>query len=266
MFARELAASSEFSGLKALYISLLGFPAIGLQMRSRRILPHVERALERARESNPEATLCDAGCGRGAFCFDLATRYPEALVTGLEYEPDLIDSCKDTSKALGLGNTTFLRWDIRDELEGGPWDVVVNIETLEHIDDHEKAAANLFQAVKPGGRLICHVPSYWSVIFGWKRVNIDVPGHVRPGYHGEELVELLEGVGFEVEHWESTYGPIETWCQRFSYIVTGAAMKRAGLYALLYPFLLVLALAGQLTHPGRDGTNVLAVARRPEES
>ncbi|MCA8939142.1 MAG: hypothetical protein KDB07_05015, partial [Planctomycetes bacterium] len=81
-------------------------------------------------------------------------------------------------------------------------------------------------------------------------------------YHVDDLVELLQGAGFKVDDWTSTYGSLETFCQRFSYWITGAAMKRAGLYALIYPVLRVIAFFGGLGNPGKKGTNVLAVATK----
>lgn len=262
---REQSLSPSFGALTSLYIRLLGFPAIGLQMRGRRILPHVRRAVKQlqAQPGTESLKLCDAGSGRGAFSFALARAFPNLQVTGLEYEEHLISHCEGIKAESGLNNVRFQRWDITKPLEGGPWDVVVNIETLEHIDDHESAARNLYEAVAPGGILVCHVPSYYSRMFGKESVNIDVPGHVRPGYHGPDLLELLQNVGFEVSDWTSTYGSLETWCQRFSYRVTGAAMKNAGLYSLLFPFLRVIGWIGGCFNPGKGGTNVLVVARKP---
>ena len=51
---------------------------------------------------------------------------------------------------------------------------------------------DLLHALRPGGRLVVHVPGYerrW-ILFG-RRVNFDVPGHVRPGYQADELVGKL---------------------------------------------------------------------------
>lgn len=264
---REQALSPEFSGLQALYIKLLGFPTIGLQMRGRRILPVVEREVRRARERHARSiTICDAGCGRGTFSFALAASFPDCQIVGLEYERALVEQCRAIAERLGCPNCTFRQWDITRPLEGGPWDVVLNIETLEHVEAHEKAVSNLYEATRPGGVLICHVPSYHSRMFGAARPNIDVPGHVRLGYHGPDLVDMLRSTGFEVDRWESTYGSLETLCQRTSYAITGAAMRNASLYALVYPQLRLLACLGGCFSPGQTGTNVLAVARRPGPS
>ena len=51
--------------------------------------------------------------------------------------------------------------------------------------------ARLRTALRPGGRLIVHVPGHdrrWLLFR--RRVNFDVPGHVRPGYRAEELSSI----------------------------------------------------------------------------
>jgi hypothetical protein len=95
-----------------------------------------------------------------------------------------------------------------------------------------------------------------------RRVNFDVPGHVRPGYRSDELVAKLRNAGFEVEESHSTYGIIETFTNNISYTISGADQKRKFLYALAFPFLLALSYLGKGSRP-RWGAGVLAVARRP---
>ena len=80
-FGREQAALPEFGSLKKLYISLLGFPAVGLQMRGRRILPVVKREARKLQATRNGGggglNICDAGCGRGALSFAIARSLPD---------------------------------------------------------------------------------------------------------------------------------------------------------------------------------------------
>ena len=73
------------------------------------------------------------------------------------------------------------------------------------------------------------MPGYerrWFV-FG-RRVNFDVPGHVRPGYRADELVGKLETAGFEVDAHQATYGVLETFTNNVSYLISGADQRRKG--------------------------------------
>jgi hypothetical protein len=110
------------------------------------------------------------------------------------------------------------------------------------------------------------VPGYerrW-LLFG-RRVNFDVPGHVRPGYRAEDLVRKLEEAGFQVTAHRYTYGPIETLTNNISYLITGADQRRKLQYAAVFPVLLAVSYLGKFSKP-RWGAGLLAVARRPEQS
>jgi hypothetical protein len=109
------------------------------------------------------------------------------------------------------------------------------------------------------------VPGYerrW-LLFG-RRVNFDVPGHVRPGYRAEELAAKLERAGFEIDEQGYTYGPLETLTNNVSYLISGADQRRKGLYALAFPVLLGLSYLGKFSNPSW-GAGVLTTARRPAE-
>jgi len=124
----------------------------------------------------------------------------------------------------------------------------------------------LLQALHPGGRLVVHVPGYerrW-ILFG-RRVNFDVPGHVRPGYRAGELMSKLRDAGFEVTSQGYTYGMLETFTNNISYLITGADQRRKLSYAAVFPLLLAVSYLGKSSRPSW-GAGVLAVARRPQQT
>src|SRR5258708_39506321 len=98
-------------------------------------------------------------------------------------------------------------------------------------------------------------------MFG-RRVNFDVPGHVRPGYRADQLVSKLQEAGFQVTSHQYTYGTIETFTNNISYLITGADQRRKVQYAAVVPLLLAASYLGKFSRP-RCGAGVLAVVRRP---
>jgi SAM-dependent methyltransferase len=210
--------------------------------------------------------ILDAGCGQGVFSFELAKRHPEAQVLGIDMEPTLVARDNAVARRAGLSNCRFQVADVTQIEFEGRFDLVVSVDNLEHVEDDVTAMRALLRALKPGGQLVVHVPGYerrW-LMFG-RRVNFDVPGHVRPGYRSEELVRKLQDAGFEIQSSGYTYGMIETFTNNVSYLITGADQKRKGLYALVFPFLLALSYVGKSSKPNW-GAGVLARARRPAES
>jgi SAM-dependent methyltransferase len=254
---RELSLDPGRSRFERMYANLLGAPANGLRIRLRRVLPATAGSYR---------TILDAGCGSGVFSFELAKRHPEAEVTGVELEPDLVARANEIAKRAGLANCTFEEGDVTKLDFEDAFDLVVSVDNFEHVEDDIAAMRTLLRALRPGGRLVAHVPGYerrW-ILFG-RRVNFDVPGHVRPGYRADQLVGKLREAGFEVTAHQYTYGTVETFTNNISYLITGADQRRKLQYAAVFPLLLAVSYLGQFSRP-RWGAGVLAVARRPGEA
>ena len=250
---RELALDPQRSRFERTYTWLLGAPANGLRIRLRRVLPATDGQIDH---------ILDAGCGSGVFSFELAKRHPEADVVGVELEQSLVDRANEVARRSGLANVRFEQGDVTKLDQNEAFDLIVSVDNFEHVEDDIAAMRALCRALRPGGRLVTHVPGYerrWR-LFG-RRVNFDVPGHIRPGYRAEELVEKLEAAGFEVTSHQYTYGLLETWTNNLSYVISGADQRNKLLYAAVFPALLLVSWFGKFSRP-RWGAGVLATARR----
>jgi SAM-dependent methyltransferase len=250
----ELSLDPGRSRFERLYARMFGAPANGLRIRLRRVLPVTTGRF---------GAILDAGCGPGVFTVELAKRHPEAHVLGIELEPELVDRANEIARRAGLANCRFEQGDVTKLDYETAFDLVLSVDNFEHVEDDVGAMRALFAALRPGGRLVVHVPGYdrrW-LLFG-RRVNFDVPGHVRPGYRAEELVGKLREAGFEVAGYQYTYGPLETFTNNISYLISGADQRNKLLYAAAFPVLLAVSWFGQFAKP-RWGAGVLAAARRP---
>ena len=251
---RELSLDPGRSRFERMYANLLGAPANGLRIRLRHVLPVTKGSYP---------AILDAGCGSGVFSFELAKRHPEARVVGIDSDPDLVTRAGQIASRARLANCSFQKGDVTDLGFEDAFDLVVSVDNLEHVEDDVGAMRTLLRALRPGGRLVVHVPGYerrW-ILFG-RRVNFDVPGHVRPGYKADQLVSKLEGAGFDVTTCRSTYGAVETFTNNISYLITGADQRRKLPYAAVFPLLLAVSYLGKFSRP-RWGAGVLAVAQRP---
>ena len=73
-------------------------------------------------------------------------------------------------------------------------DVVVLLNVLEHIGDHEAAVRHLFRITRPGGAVIIELPAGSSLFDVYDRVLMH---HRR--YDMPDLVGLLQRAGFVIE-------------------------------------------------------------------
>ena len=200
---RELSLDPGRSRFERMYANLLGAPANGLRIRLRRVLPATEGSYQK---------ILDAGCGSGRV--QLRTRQAAsggARSPASNSNPTWSTGPTQIAKRAGLTNCHFEQGDVTKLDFEDEFDLVVSVDNFEHVEDDIAAMRTLLRALRPGGRLVAHVPGYerrW-ILFG-RRVNFDVPGHVRPGYQADELVGKLREAGFQVTSHQYTYGAIET--------------------------------------------------------
>jgi 2-polyprenyl-3-methyl-5-hydroxy-6-metoxy-1,4-benzoquinol methylase len=250
---KELLFSENLSFAEKSYIRVFGVPINGLRIRARRILPLITNNYKR---------ILDAGCGLGIFTFEVARRFPESLVTGIDIDKKLVESNTQIAKKADLKNCFFEFQDITQLHDLEKFDLILSVDNLEHIQDDDSVLRNFHTALKNGGTAIVHVPGLYRrwYFFGWA-VNFKVQGHVRPGYAKEDIVKKIETAGFAIRKAYYTYGWIETITNNISYWITRAEMKNKFLYALVFPVLNFLSYFGKNSRP-RKGAGVLVIARK----
>lgn len=144
-------------------------------------------------------TVCDIGCGYGATAKILAERYG-ASVTGLTISDVQLHYARQNKTV--EGRTIFLKQDWYDNrLPDASFDVVISVESLEHMHDLPKFFAEVHRVLKPGGRFVaaawmsCEHPSAMS-----QKVFIDAISReaqiagVRPA---SEFLGATEAAGFK---------------------------------------------------------------------
>lgn len=249
----EQSLDPELSWPERVYVRCLGVPVNGLRIRLRRVLPATKGSYRR---------ILDAGCGPGVFTMELAKRHPQAEVLGIDIDGAAVQRAERIAAKAGIPNCRFVTADVTELGYSEEFDLAVSVDNLEHVEDDVRAMRNLRRALVPGGVLVLHTPGYhrrWPVLA--KRVNFEVPGHVRPGYLPEELSAKLASAGFDVRTVRSTFGILETLTNNISYAITGAERRNKAVYAAVVPFLLGLSFFGQFSRP-EWGAGILAIACR----
>lgn len=146
--------------------------------------------------------LLDVGCGNGSFTIEAARRGYDA--TGLTWDAAVLEKCNRNAAAAGV-SAKFTIFDARklDELKTEKFDVVLNLENIEHILDDQKLVDDIFALVKPGGLLLQSTPYYFFPAVtrsdhGPHR-QVEDGGHVRRGYTEQRLRQISADAGFKVE-------------------------------------------------------------------
>jgi SAM-dependent methyltransferase len=92
---------------------------------------------------------------------------------------------------VGDGAVEVLHCDLHEAAKDGPFDSVVMINVLEHVENDAAALRDAWDALRPGGRLVLWVPA-----MDWLYSDLDRKiGHHRR-YHLKQLRRLLGDTGF----------------------------------------------------------------------
>ncbi|HZM35095.1 MAG TPA: methyltransferase domain-containing protein [Burkholderiales bacterium] len=100
----------------------------------------------------PDARVLDLGCGTGVLTRLLGRRPGVSSVIGVDPAPALLDRAREA--AAGIPNTSFREGDSRSlPLDDATFHVVTCDSMLSHVPGPERALAEAFRVLRPGGCL-----------------------------------------------------------------------------------------------------------------
>jgi SAM-dependent methyltransferase len=138
----------------------------------------------------PGRRLCDVGAAYGLFL--KAARDAGWEASGVEIAADcapIAESISGVSVVCGDFNTVPL---------GGPFDVIVMLDVIEHFRDPVASVARAYELLSPGGLLVIEtgdLAAPWARLLGERWYFLDPPQHLFY-FSVEGLTELLHRAGF----------------------------------------------------------------------
>lgn len=243
-------------------VRLFGWPAVILQ-RDPTMLDRY-RWLRRRLPPGP-GRLLDAGCGSGEFVLYAARRGYAAV--GVSYDERLNAIGRRRAALLHLAGAHFITADLRrlDEWAGdiGAFDVILCLETLEHIANDQRLLAGLARLLRPGGRLLLTAPHAAHRRAPGEAISLrEDGGHVRWGYTPAGLRQMCEGAGLRVLTEETITGVVT---QQIVALLARLGNGRAA-RALTFPLRALQIADGALTHVLRyPFYSVAIVAMQPAD-
>lgn len=241
------------SRLQKLYIQLLGIPEVGFQIRSM----HFQKTIEDKLEKKKFKKILDAGSGIGIYSFWLARKFPEANVYGGEIANDKLKFSSEFGEKIGLSNIKFNYFDVTKKVNGKPnYDLIVNIDVLEHIDNYKQVIKNFHKLLRTAGFLYIHTPQphqkrIFKSLKKWAHED-----HIHEGYTPDDLVLELKKNGFKIISKKETFGFFGKLAWELNHISLKKGFVVSG---ILYPFLFAISLL-DLAYENSEGlgTSILA--------
>ena len=236
---------------------------------------YVQRELKRVLGAYPpekEIRVLDAGTGFGQYAHFIARTFPNARVHAVDVKADYLARARDFfDQTPQAGQVTFARDDLTALEAEGPFDVILSVDVMEHIEDDRAVFAHFVRVLRPGGHVLINTPSDLggSDVSGAGQESF-IGEHVRDGYNLAALEEKLRAAGLEPVRSLYTYGPSGSAAWTLLIKRPMQWLDRSRALALLLPLYYLAALpvgfflnAQDLAQENEMGTGVLVVARKP---
>jgi SAM-dependent methyltransferase len=219
---------------------------------------HLRQAIKACDPQN--ACILDAGCGTGRDDIFLAAKYPASRIIAVDIDERNIDEASRRLSKAALDNVTFHRMDLLEMEYARQFDIIYSIEVLEHVLDPGKCIEIFQRALKPGGKLLIHVPCPNQRRHLRRFEKKEFHDHIHEGFEASGLVELLESGGLVALDVRYTSG----WFGSLAWEIYEILLRRRFLKRVMFPVVLLLAFLDTM-FVNKRGNNVLVTAQRRDE-
>ena len=169
----------------------------------------------------PHSKILDVGCGEGRHIFGSLHEYTDAYCVGLDQDIPSLNKCKEGFeffKELNSGPTVFMQGSVYSlPFDDSTFDLVICSEVLEHLEDYHAAIKEIYRVLKPEGKFLASVPSYWPEKICWSLSSgyQNMPGgHVRI-FKKRQVINEISNHGFKYNYAERFHGLHSAyWCLR----------------------------------------------------
>jgi len=225
---------------------------------------YLKWTLEKYISANKEFRILDAGSGQGAPLATVQARlHPQCYFEALDlYQEEPTDQRLDLPK-----NIKYIKTELESFVPNEKYDIVISLDVLEHIEDHQAILNRISHWMKPDGVFIIHTPATNQVRYFTKESHHHGPGnglrrgdyHTREGFELKELIADVESEGFRVIHSRYTFSYL-TWFFKELYTL-GEKRGLPGIGIIIFPFLYLSTKVEHLINLKR-GNGLLIEARK----
>ena len=235
---------------------------------------HVRKAVRKLFKSikKNNIRILDAGTGFAQYTYFMARLTPRAEILAVDVKRDYLETAFAFFKKINLAHRVFFAFEDLTALKAkGPFDFILCVDVMEHIEDDIGVFRNFEKVMEPGGYVLINTPSDQ----GGSDVSEEgessfIEEHVRDGYNLAELQKKLSDAGLEPVEAYYTYGKYGSLAWRFMIKYPIQMLGLTKWLMLLLPLYYIPVLpVGLLLHAldvhveNKTGTGVIVIARKP---
>lgn len=242
--------------LEKIYLLIFGIPEIGFQVRSNYFRDMLENGVKNKKINK----VLDAGSGIGIYSFWLSKKFKDSVIDGWEIDNTKLEFSRKFAKELNINNINFLYGDVtKPSLKNkNKYDLIVNIDVLEHIDNFQSVLKNFYNLLSPGGYLFIHTPQTNQKRIFKSLENWHHQGHVHEGFSPNDLKQELINIGFKIVEIRETFG----FFGKLGWELNHISLKKGFIISgIAYPFLYLIACLDLLV-PNREGLGTAILSKK----
>jgi arsenite methyltransferase len=158
--------------------------------------------------------IIELGCGPGLYSRNLAARFSNIHVTGVDRSVNQLRWARQRASAQNLNNCTFERVNVLSLPFSEPlFDVLIASRIFTVLPERNRAVAEMFRVLRPGGRCFIAEPRYgfWAsipLIAMWLLASVTHSGN---GYCEPRKAIVLKRREFENLFQQHPWQRVETW-------------------------------------------------------
>lgn len=154
--------------------------------------------LEFLAETGAPDSYADVGCGGAVTAFRVANEHPDASVVGYDAAEPVLAHDRERARETGRTNVSFERAMLPEFDPDREFDVVTCFFTLCYVADVERALANLYDAVAPGGYLVVTyhnrlAQAYFRSVAEEPEEHLDESSPFDPERYADRFELVIEG-------------------------------------------------------------------------
>lgn len=207
-------------------------------------------------------TILDAGSGNGDYAIHLGRKLRVSSIIGVEINPEHVRYANYKLHQANISNVSFIEGDITKNLDRDRFDLIYSVDVMEHIQDDMSVFKNFYNALKPNGILVLHVPKKTQRFFlNFLGIFTRQSDHVRDGYDEDEIGKIIKGIGFEIRIVKNTFGMCASFIWEIMQLLKYLGPIGNATWKLLFP-LLKPVVDREFKKPQKYGNGLLLVARK----
>jgi ubiquinone/menaquinone biosynthesis C-methylase UbiE len=163
----------------------------------------------------PGMRVLDLGCGTGTLTILLKKSYPNASITGIDGDPDVLKIAREKSQAVNIQWDEGLAFSL--PYPDAPFDRVVTSLVIHHLvtEDKRRAFQEIYRVLKPGGELyVLDFGAPHSPLARFTTAYMHGLEETADNFAGR-IPQFIEEAGFdtvhEVENFVTVFGPLSLW-------------------------------------------------------